>query len=144
MSRELLVAVASGWDKHVDIIDKIIPQTWKVGYLFLILFLSIRSFQHSWSYSYVYKFGSLCPYSVQYVASPFFTTLNKWIIALVHAKCCMAIQGYFLFSLLTLLGHLFSMMQWIWRLRWFHCGIIHALFTLYVFASSLYLIFLHS
>jgi len=23
------VAVASGWDKHVDIIDKIIPQTWK-------------------------------------------------------------------------------------------------------------------
>ncbi|PUZ37709.1 hypothetical protein GQ55_9G142200 [Panicum hallii var. hallii] len=29
LSRELLVAVASGWDKHVDIIDKIIPQTWK-------------------------------------------------------------------------------------------------------------------
>ncbi|XP_066386570.1 uncharacterized protein [Miscanthus floridulus] len=29
LSRELLVAVASGWDKHVDIIDKIIPQAWK-------------------------------------------------------------------------------------------------------------------
>ncbi|TKV92200.1 hypothetical protein SEVIR_9G149000v4 [Setaria viridis] len=29
LSRELLVAVASGWDKHVDIIEKIIPQTWK-------------------------------------------------------------------------------------------------------------------
>ncbi|KAJ1294322.1 hypothetical protein BS78_01G137800 [Paspalum vaginatum] len=29
LSRELLVAVASGWDKHVEIIDKIIPQTWK-------------------------------------------------------------------------------------------------------------------
>ncbi|XP_008678699.1 uncharacterized protein [Zea mays] len=29
LSRELLVAVASGWDKHVEIIDKIIPQAWK-------------------------------------------------------------------------------------------------------------------
>ncbi|CAN6291914.1 unnamed protein product [Urochloa humidicola] len=29
LSRELLVAVASGWDKHVEIIEKIIPQTWK-------------------------------------------------------------------------------------------------------------------
>ncbi|AQK64060.1 antitermination NusB domain-containing protein [Zea mays] len=29
LSRELLVAVASGWDKHVVIIDKIIPQAWK-------------------------------------------------------------------------------------------------------------------
>ncbi|KAL6637546.1 hypothetical protein ACP70R_025118 [Stipagrostis hirtigluma subsp. patula] len=29
LSRELLVAVASGWDKHVEIINKIIPQNWK-------------------------------------------------------------------------------------------------------------------
>ncbi|XP_062211982.1 uncharacterized protein LOC133912983 [Phragmites australis] len=29
LSRELLVAVAGGWDKHVDIINKITPQTWK-------------------------------------------------------------------------------------------------------------------
>ncbi|GJM96080.1 hypothetical protein PR202_ga12888 [Eleusine coracana subsp. coracana] len=29
LSRDLLVAVASGWDKHVDIINKIIPQNWK-------------------------------------------------------------------------------------------------------------------
>ncbi|CAL4935043.1 unnamed protein product [Urochloa decumbens] len=29
LSRELLVAVASGWDKRVEIIEKIIPQTWK-------------------------------------------------------------------------------------------------------------------
>ncbi|CAM0148015.1 unnamed protein product [Urochloa decumbens] len=29
LSRELLVAVASGWDKHVEIIEKIIPQAWK-------------------------------------------------------------------------------------------------------------------
>jgi len=38
LSRELLVAVASGWDKHVDIIDKIIPQAWKVRYFFLIFY----------------------------------------------------------------------------------------------------------
>ncbi|TVU45842.1 hypothetical protein EJB05_05345, partial [Eragrostis curvula] len=29
LARDLLVAVASGWDKHVDIINKIIPQNWK-------------------------------------------------------------------------------------------------------------------
>jgi hypothetical protein len=39
LSRELLVAVASGWDKHVDIIDKIIPQAWKVRYLFLLFYV---------------------------------------------------------------------------------------------------------
>jgi hypothetical protein len=39
LSRELLVAVASGWDKHVVIIDKIIPQAWKVRYLFLSFYV---------------------------------------------------------------------------------------------------------
>ncbi|XP_006651651.3 uncharacterized protein LOC102706553 [Oryza brachyantha] len=29
LAREILVAVASGWDKHVDIINKITPQNWK-------------------------------------------------------------------------------------------------------------------
>ncbi|KAL5217715.1 hypothetical protein ABZP36_018399 [Zizania latifolia] len=29
LARENLVAVASGWDKHVDIINKITPQNWK-------------------------------------------------------------------------------------------------------------------
>lgn len=29
LARDILVAVASGWDQHVDIINKIVPQNWK-------------------------------------------------------------------------------------------------------------------
>jgi hypothetical protein len=42
LAREILVAVASGWDKHVDIINKITPQNWKVGYFFSQCCISIH------------------------------------------------------------------------------------------------------
>lgn len=74
LSRELLVAVASGWDRHVDIINKIIPQAWKVGYLSLIFYDD--SSNPFYMHQAVRMFTSsvqMYPYSVYYVAPPFFT-----------------------------------------------------------------------